>query len=99
MNIELAKISKTTTELTVSGRLDTINAPMLEDKIKEATEDDVDLILDLEKLTYISSSGLRILLHAMKMQKQADRKFVVNNINNSIREVFEMTGFLNLMSP
>ena len=97
MIVQQSKISKTTVMLIVSGRLDAANASLFERRIKQATIDDVDLVLDFGELTYISSMGLRVLLHAMKQQKNADRKLIIKNMNNSVREVFEMTGFLNLM--
>ena len=97
MIIQQAKVTKTTVLLTLSGRLDAANAPLLERKIKQVTIESIDLILDFAGLTYISSMGLRVLLHAMKTQKEAGRKLIIQNMNDSVREVFKITGFLKLM--
>lgn len=80
---------------TLEGRLDTITAPDLEGKINEAVEDADKLILDLAKLEYISSAGLRVLLGAMQaMEGKGD--MVVRNLTRSVREVFDLIGFSNL---
>ena len=80
---------------TLEGRLDTITAPDLEGKINEAVEDADKLILDLAKLEYISSAGLRVLLGAMQaMEGKGD--MVVRNPTRSVREVFDLIGFSNL---
>lgn len=97
MNIEHNKTGKSTIELRLDGRLDTTNAPLLERKIKQWGEDITELILDFSALTYISSMGLRVLLQAKKELKQQGRKLTIKNMNDSVREVFEMTGFLSLM--
>jgi anti-sigma B factor antagonist len=83
--------------LTLNGRLDTANAPLLERKIKQWGKDIAELVLDFSQLSYISSMGLRVLLQAKKELKQEGRKLVIKNMSSSIKEVFEMTGFLNLM--
>jgi anti-anti-sigma factor len=97
MTIEQAKISKSTVILTLFGRLDTANAPMLERKIKQWEEDITEIILDFSGLEYISSMGLRVLLQAKKTLKKEGRQLVIKNMSSAIREVFEMTGFLKLM--
>ena len=81
----------------LEGRLDTITSPDLESKINEATPDAEKLILDLAKLDYISSAGLRVLLGAAQaMDGKGD--MVVRNLNQSVREVFDLTGFSNLFN-
>jgi len=97
MIIEAFKVDKTTAKLTLSGRLDTINAPMLERKIKQWGDEITELVLDFAELEYISSMGLRILLQAYKTMKEKNEKMVIINMQDSVREVFEMTGFLKLM--
>jgi anti-sigma B factor antagonist len=97
MDIEQTKISKTTVVLALSGRLDTASAPLLERKIKQASGDCTELVLDFAKLSYISSMGLRVLLQAKKTLKEENRHMVVKNVSDSVREVFEITGFLHLM--
>ncbi len=83
--------------LALEGRLDTITAPELEAEIKASLDGVTSLTLDLEKLEYISSAGLRVLLSAQKvMNKQGDMK--VTNVNETIREIFEVTGFSDILS-
>ena len=97
MTIEHEKTGKSTVVLTINGRLDTANAPLLERKIKQWGDDISELVLDFSGLEYISSMGLRVLLQAKKTLTAKGRKLVINNMGDSIREVFEMTGFLHLM--
>ncbi len=90
-------VKKDGTEYTflLEGRLDTITSPALESKIDETTPDATKLILDLAKLDYISSAGLRVLLGAAQaMDGKGD--MVVRNLTQSVQEVFEVTGFSNL---
>jgi anti-sigma B factor antagonist len=83
--------------MTLSGRLDTATAPQLERKIKQWGEDITELTLDFTELSYISSMGLRVLLQTQKTMSAQGRKLFIKNMNESIREVFEMTGFIRLM--
>ena len=87
------------TELTVAleGRLDTTTAPQLEASLKESISGVESLVLDFEKLEYISSAGLRVLLFAQKtMNKQG--KMVIRHVNETISEVFEITGFSDMLT-
>lgn len=78
--------------LKVEGRVDTTTAPMFEDEIKKNIEGIKELVIDLEKMDYISSAGLRVLLSAQKiMDKQGKMK--VKNVNENIMDIFEITGF------
>ena len=87
--------SKLTVE--VSGRLDTTTAPDLEASLKEDIDDVDELVIDLSNLDYISSAGLRVLLAAQKiMMKQG--KMVVTNPNDVITEIFEVTGFSDILT-
>ena len=81
----------------LEGRLDTITSPDLEGEINKATPDAKKLILDLKSLDYISSAGLRVLLGAAQaMDGKGD--MVVRDLNQSVREVFDLTGFSNLFN-
>ena len=91
------RINGSTVTLQLSGRLDAANAPMLEQKIKQWGNNIAEIVLDFAELTYISSMGLRVLLHAKKMLRKDNRKLTIKNMTESIKEVFQMTGFLNLM--
>ena len=76
----------------LGGRLDTTTSPELEGFFKTALSDVFELVLDLEKLDYISSAGLRVLLSTQKiMNKQGKMK--LKNVKETVRDIFEVTGF------
>ena len=86
-----------TLELKLEGRLDTNTAPELEKTIKDSLDGVTDLILDLGELEYLSSAGLRVLLSTQKiMNKQGS--MVVKNVNETIMEIFEITGFSDILT-
>ena len=81
----------------LEGRLDTTTAPELEKELQEALEGITELILDFEKLDYISSSGLRVLLTTRKiMMAQGDMKVI--HVNEAIMDIFEVTGFTDILT-
>ena len=95
MTIEI-KTTAEATILEVVGRLDTITAPALDKAINEDIKDVKNLILDLKEVAYVSSAGLRVLLSAQKkMQKVGTMK--VKNVCPEVMEVFEMTGFADIL--
>lgn len=84
-------------EITLVGRLDTTTAPELEEALNGALDDVTELVYDFTDLEYISSAGLRVLLANQKyMSKQGEMK--ITNANASIMEVFEVTGFSNILT-
>lgn len=86
-------------ELTIalSGRLDTTTAPQLESELKSSIGGVKTLVLDFAALDYLSSAGLRVLLAAQKiMNKQGN--MVVRNVNETIAEIFEVTGFGDILT-
>lgn len=90
---------KNGTELTLSieGRLDTSTAPELETAVKSEIEGVTSLIFDVEKLAYISSAGLRVLLSSQKiMSKQGEMKVI--NVSDTIMEIFDITGFTDILT-
>ncbi|MDR2478234.1 MAG: anti-sigma factor antagonist [Treponema sp.] len=97
MTIKSDRLNQSTVVMSLTGRLDTASAPQLERKIKQWGDDIAELILDFQGLEYISSMGLRVLLQTQKNMNLQGRKFIIKNMNDSIREVFEMTGFISLM--
>jgi len=97
MTIDTEVRNKTTAVLRLSGRLDAANAPLLEQKIRQWGDDITELVFDFEHLEYISSMGLRVLLSAKKSSIEKKRQFVIRNVGQSVREVFELTGFVNLV--
>ncbi|MBE5900334.1 MAG: STAS domain-containing protein [Lachnospiraceae bacterium] len=83
--------------IALNGRLDTTTAPQLEESVKESIEGITELCFDLEKLAYISSAGLRVLLSAQKtMNKQG--KMIVKNVSEEVKEIFEVTGFSDILT-
>ena len=83
--------------LALEGRLDTTTAPQLEGELKDALEGITDLELDFQNLEYLSSAGLRVLLAAQKtMNKQGS--MVIRHVNETIQEVFEVTGFVDILT-
>ena len=86
-------------ELVVSleGRLDTVSAPEFEAVVKNELAGVESFVLDLKKLQYTSSAGLRVILLAQKtMNKQG--KMVLKNVGEGVMEVFEMTGLYDLLT-
>ena len=95
MTIEIKRNAEETT-IALAGRLDTTTAPALEKAINEEMEGTKNLVLDLKEMAYISSAGLRVLLGAQKkMQKIGSMK--VTNVCEEVMEVFEMTGFADIL--
>lgn len=87
------------TKLTVAleGRLDTTTAPELEQSLQESISDASELVMDFEKLEYISSAGLRVLLSAQKiMNRQGNMKVI--HVNETIMEILEVTGFVDILT-
>ena len=95
MTIEIKRNAEEAT-IELVGRLDTTTAPALDKTINEDVADAKNLVLDLKGLEYISSAGLRVLLGAQKkMQKLGSMK--VTNVCEAVLEVFEMTGFADIL--
>ena len=81
----------------IEGRLDTITAPELETELKASLDGVSKLTLDFSKLEYISSAGLRVLLSTQKrMNTQGSMR--VTNVNATIMEIFEVTGFNDILT-
>lgn len=81
----------------LEGRLDTTTAPILEEELNSSLKGVKELILDFEELEYLSSAGLRVILDAQKvMSKQG--KMAIKNVNETIMEVFEVTGFIDILT-
>ncbi|MBQ6043508.1 MAG: STAS domain-containing protein [Clostridia bacterium] len=83
--------------ISLEGRLDTTTSPAFEQELKASLDGVDSLVLDFEKLDYISSAGLRVLLSAQKtMNKQGEMK--IKNVNETILEIFEVTGFNDILT-
>lgn len=86
-----------TLQIALEGRLDTTTAPQLEAELKQSMDGITLLELDFDKLEYLSSAGLRVILTAQKtMNKQG--KMVIRHVNETIMEVFEVTGFIDILT-
>jgi anti-sigma B factor antagonist len=95
MTIEIKRNAEETI-IELAGRLDTITAPALDKTISDDIGDTKNLVLNLKNLEYITSAGLRVLLSAQKkMQKIGSMK--VTNVCEEVMEVFEMTGFADIL--
>ncbi|MBQ4002050.1 MAG: STAS domain-containing protein [Lachnospiraceae bacterium] len=94
-------ITKTTegNALTVmlEGRLDTVTTPELEKELMGALDDIQELTFDFEKLSYISSAGLRVLLSSQKIMNTKGTMKVVH-VNENIMDIFEATGFTDVLT-
>lgn len=96
MNISTNKDGSRLT-IRLDGRLDTTSAPQLEGVLRETLRGVTGLEMDFAGLAYISSAGLRVLLSAMKLMKKQG-SMVVRNVNDTVMEVFEITGFADMLT-
>ena len=91
MNIKKTKSGSNLT-IAVNGRIDTVTAPEFESAVKPALEGVTELTIDFKEVNYISSAGLRVLLSVQKkMMTQGEMKLI--NVNDTVNDVFEVTGF------
>ena len=96
LNIKTAKDAEKLT-VALEGRLDTVTAPELEKCFKKSLPGVTELVMDFEKLDYISSAGLRVLLSAQKtMNRQGSMKLI--HVGESIMEILEVTGFSDILT-
>jgi anti-sigma B factor antagonist len=96
MTIE-KNIDKDKVEIILEGKLDTQTAPQLD--LEMAGLKDMRYVeMDFAKLDYVSSAGLRVLLNVQKRMNATGGKFVIRNVNESVMEVFEMTGFADILT-
>ena len=80
----------------IEGRIDTTTAPQLEEELKAGMSGITDLHLDFSGVEYISSAGLRVLLSAQKTMNRLG-EMVISNVNESVMDVFEVTGFVDIL--
>ena len=82
---------------TLSGDLDTLAAQEVEETLKPLYESDgKDIVIECAELEYIASAGLRILLGILKAAKANGSKVVLHHVNDDIKNVFKLTGFINI---
>ena len=84
--------------LALEGRLDTVTSPDLEAELKGILDDVKELTLDFEKLEYVSSAGLRVLLSTQKIISKKNGSMKIVRVNDVISEVFEVTGFSEILT-
>lgn len=85
--------------LTINGRLDTTNYHVLEEKLVKLVDNNQHKILiDCSELSYISSSGLRIMLMGLKKINAVKGKFALCSLQDNIREIFEISGFTSIFT-
>lgn len=84
--------------LALEGRLDTTTAPELEAVLIPALDECEEMTMDFENLAYLSSAGLRVLLAGQKKANKLRKELVLKNVNETIMEVFEMTGFADILT-
>lgn len=88
------KISDNSLIITPSGRLDSNTSPDLEKFLTENTDGDFSkIIIDMVKLDYISSAGLRVILNISKLQKSKGESLILCSMQDHIREIFDISGF------
>lgn len=98
MQLNISDLENNILNIAIEGSVDTLTAQSFENDIMQAINDEVKtLVLDFEKVEYVSSAGLRAILGLnTKMEEQG--KMVLKNISENVREVFEMTGFDELLN-
>ena len=82
----------------LTGRLDTITSTELSDAVAKETVTENLIIIDFKNLEYISSAGLRVLLALKKQFNEENKEFEIHNLNDVIKEVFTVTGFINILT-
>lgn len=96
MKIE-TKVNGTVTTLALEGRLDTATVTYFEVEVKRVIGNTTELYFDLAKLDYISSAGLRVILMAQKTMNKRG-KMIIQNANEMVMEIFEVTGFIDILT-
>ena len=96
LNINKTK-EETKLNIALEGRLDTTTSPQLEEEIRADIEGVTELNFDLGELAYISSAGLRVLLASQKIMNEQGT-MTVCNVSSEIMEIFEMTGFSEILT-
>ena len=82
----------------IVGRLDTVTSPELDQAVKPLIDMGATIVFDCEQMDYVSSSGLRVVLSTHKQLAAVGGRFIVRNLNNEVRSVFDLTGFSRLLT-
>lgn len=99
MNITKKQIpQQETTILYVEGRLDTTTSAEFSEVVSDTVEHNEKVVLDMEKVIYVSSSGLRALLNGVKKANTKGKAMVLTNVQDTVMEVFTVTGFSDILT-
>ena len=93
-----AELTGTALSIALEGVLDTQAAPKLEELINEKIADATEVKFDLVNLEYLTSAGLRVLLTAQQEMEDKDGLMTLSNVNDEIMEIFDMTGFTDVLT-
>lgn len=85
-------------KLSVEGNVDTVTSPELQKAVLTAFQKSKDVILDIEKVPYMSSAGLRALLMGQKTAKSKGGSMKVTHVHPLVMQVFEMSGFATMLT-
>lgn len=97
MSLKIEKKNENPVILALTGRLDTSTAPQLETEISDLLSTQAAITLDMDKLEYISSAGLRVILKTQKaLEKKSGLK--LTNVSEAVKEVFDITGFSDFLT-
>ena len=96
MNMKLIKHGDSA-DVLMEGRLDAMSAPKAEQALLDIAERFQSVNLDMQKLDYISSAGLRALRNFNLAMRRSGKEYKVKNVQKTILEVFEMTGYSRLL--
>lgn len=82
----------------LKGRLDTTTAPSLDVEVREAVQNTNKIVFDFAELEYLSSAGLRVILSTQKAIVAKNGSFIIKHVNDTIMDVFDMTGFTSILT-
>lgn len=94
----IKNIANDLAEISLKGRLDTTTAPALDDEINAIIPNVSKIVLDFAELDYLSSAGLRVILCTQKAMSAKNGSFVIKHVNDTIMDVFDMTGFTSILT-
>lgn len=97
LNVEI-KPEGNVTRVTMEGMLDANSAGEFKEKLSEIPDDASEVVVDMEKLRYTSSAGLRVILGLQNAMDKSGGKLVLKNVNSVIQEVFDDTGFSDFLT-
>ena len=87
-----------TATLEIEGRVDTMTSPQLQQAVLQAFQSAKKVVLDFERVTYISSAGLRVLLIGQKTAQSKQMSMVLKNVGQTVKNVLDMVGFTSVMT-